>query len=110
MCSSDLMEMKDGKIVYNVANDPTNAGATTLEVLQKLPYVTVDNDNNIRVKGSASFKVKLNGRNTGIVSRNPKEALQAFPANTIVKIEVITTPSAKDAIVLYVSPSQVLIF
>ncbi len=23
-----VMEMKDGKIVYNVANDPTNAGAT----------------------------------------------------------------------------------
>ncbi len=91
-----MLVMGDDKIVYNAENDPSVTGATTLEVLRKLPYLSVDNDDNLKVKGSTKFKVKINGKSSGIVAKSPKDALRSFPANTILKIEIITNPSAKD--------------
>lgn len=37
----------------------------------------------------------MNGKPSGILSNNPKEALRGIPANTIKKIEVITDPGAR---------------
>jgi outer membrane receptor protein involved in Fe transport len=91
-----MLVMSGEKIVYNAENDPNVTGATTPELLRRLPYLSVDNDDNLLVKGSSRFKVKVNGRSSGMMARNPKEALQAFPASSILKVEIITTPSAKD--------------
>ncbi len=91
-----MLTMGDDKIIYNAENDPSVTGSTTLEVLRKLPYLSVDNDDNLKVKGSSKFKVKVNGKSSGIVAKNPKDALRSFPANTILRIEITTNPSAKD--------------
>ncbi len=90
-----LLEIETDKIIYNVENDVTLLGLMALDALKKLPFVTVDAEDNIQVKGSSNFKVLLNGKNTSIVAKNPSEALKAFPTALIKKIEVITEPSAK---------------
>lgn len=90
-----LVEMKEDRLVYNVENDMMAQSGTTLEVMKKVPYLSVDQDDKIRVKGKENFKVLLNGKATGVVSRNPSEALKSFPATAIKRIEVITNPSAK---------------
>ena len=90
-----LLEIETDKIVYNVENDPTLIGLTAIDALKKLPFVSVDAEDNIQLKGSSNFKVLLNGKSTGLVAKNPSEALKSFPANLIKKIEVITEPSAK---------------
>lgn len=90
-----VLEVKADRIVFNVENDPTAAGGTAIETLQKIPFITVDQDDNIRLKGKSNFKVQLNGRNTGLFARNPKDALRSFPASAIKRIEVITSPGAR---------------
>ncbi|MFN0201933.1 MAG: outer membrane beta-barrel protein, partial [Bacteroidia bacterium] len=90
-----IIESKEDKLIYNVENDMLAQSGTTIEVMKRVPFVSVDQDDKIRVKGQTSFKVLVNGKATGIISRNPSEALKAFPANAIKKIEVITSPSAK---------------
>ncbi|WP_143306113.1 TonB-dependent receptor domain-containing protein [Chitinophaga vietnamensis] len=90
-----LIEMKDGTLVYNVENDVDKDNASAAEIMRKVPMVTVSPDGTIRLKGQTNYKVLLNGRPTSIVTRNPKEALAAFPANLIKRIEIITEPSAK---------------
>lgn len=90
-----LLEMKPDRIIYNVEDDPANAGATTSEILRKIPFISVDMDDNIRLKGKTNFKVQLNGRSTGLFARSPKEAIRSFPANLIVRIEVIVSPGAR---------------
>ena len=57
--------------------------------------VTVDGEDNIKVNGSSSFKVYVNGRPNNMMSNNPSEVLKSMPANTIKKIEVITNPGPK---------------
>lgn len=90
-----LLEVETDKMIYNVENDVTLQGLMALDALKKLPFVTVDAEDNIQVKGSSNFKVLLNGKSTSIVAKNPSEALKAFPAALIKRIEVITEPSAK---------------
>jgi ferric enterobactin receptor len=95
LAAKPLLEIESDKIIYNVENDATLQGQMALDALKKLPFVTVDAEDNIQVKGSSNFKVLLNGKSTSIVAKNPSEALKAFPAALIKRIEVITEPSAK---------------
>ncbi|HEX7847208.1 MAG TPA: outer membrane beta-barrel protein, partial [Chitinophagaceae bacterium] len=90
-----LVELQDDKIVFNVENDPATKTETAIDILRKTPFVSVDGDDNVQVNGQSNFKVLLNGRETAMFAQNVKEALKGFPGALIVKIEVITSPSAK---------------
>ncbi len=83
------------KLTYSVADDPEAQSQTAIELLRKVPMVTVDGDDNIKVNGSSSFKVYVNGKPNQMMSNNPKEVFKSFPAAAIQKIEVITDPGAK---------------
>ena len=84
------------KLTYDVQHDKTAQTTTTLEILKKIPLVTVDGQENIRVQGSTSFKVYRNGHpDPSLSGQNLKDILKAIPASTIKRIEVITDPGAK---------------
>lgn len=83
------------RIGYNVESDPENTTNNVLEMLRKVPLVTVDGDENIQIKGSSSFKIYINGKPSNMITNNPKEVLKSMPASSIKKIEVITDPGAK---------------
>jgi hypothetical protein len=90
-----VIEHSDDKITYNVENDPSSKGLSTLDLLRKVPFLSIDGNEQVRLNGQSNFRVLLNGRETAMFAQNVSEALQAFPAATIVKVEVITNPSAR---------------
>lgn len=90
-----LIKAEVDKTSYNIEDDPDSKTYTLLEMLRKVPLVTVDGDDNIKVNGSGSFKVYMNGKPSNMITGNPKEVLRSIPANSIVKIEVITDPGAR---------------
>lgn len=84
------------KLTYDVQHDKTAQTKTTLEILKKIPLVTVDGQENIKVQGSTSFKVYRNGHpDPSLSGQNLKDILKAIPASAIKRIEVITDPGAK---------------
>ncbi|MGP1435847.1 MAG: TonB-dependent receptor domain-containing protein [Phocaeicola sp.] len=90
-----LVKAEIDKISYSIEDDPDSKTNTTLEMLRKVPLVTVDGEDNIQVNGSSSFKVYVNGKPNSLMSNNPKEVLRSLPATSIKTIEVITEPGAK---------------
>lgn len=76
-------------------DDPDSKSNSVLEMLRKVPLVTVDGEDNIKVNGSSSFKVYVNGKPNNMMSNNPTEVLKSMPANSIKHIEVITNPGPK---------------
>ena len=90
-----LVRAEIDKLTYSMADDPEAQTNTTLEMLRKVPMVTVDGEDNIKVNGSNSFAVYVNGKPNKMMTSNPKEVLKSFPASTIKKVEVITNPGAK---------------
>lgn len=88
--------VSDGaNINYNVTEDPSAQTMTVLDMLRKVPMVTVDGQDNIRVNGSSNFKIYLNGRPNPMFDNEPQRVLKATPASVITRIEVLTEPGAK---------------
>lgn len=90
-----LVSVDIDKITYSVKDDPEASTSNVLDLLRKVPLVTVDSEDNIQLKGSSSFKIYLNGKPSNMITNNPSQVLKAMPANSIKDIEVITDPGAK---------------
>ena len=90
-----LIKMEADKIGYDVESDPDSKANTVLEMLRKVPMVTVDGQDNITVNGSSSFKVYVDGKPNQMLSSNPSKIFKVMPASAVKSIEVITNPGAK---------------
>jgi len=80
------------KQVVDAKKFQTAANGTGLELLQKMPSVTVSNEGEIALRGSTGFIVLINGKPS---NRTPADILAQLPANAIDNVEIITSPSAK---------------
>ncbi|MBU6168020.1 MAG: TonB-dependent receptor [Bacteroidetes bacterium] len=80
------------KQVFDTKQFQNTANGTGLDLISRLPSVTVNVEGEILLRGSASFLVLIDGKPT---QRTASEALAQLPANIIEKIELITSPSAK---------------
>ncbi|MEG2606858.1 MAG: TonB-dependent receptor [Mucinivorans sp.] len=83
------------KTTYNLSADPETPALTALEMMRKVPMLTVDGEENIQLKGQSDFKILVNGKPSTMMTKNYKDVLKSMPANSIKSIEVITNPSAK---------------
>ncbi len=91
-----LVKTEIDRLSYDVQADADSKTSNVLDMLKKVPMVTVDGQDEIRVKGTTSFKVYRNGHpDPALASMNMKEILKVIPASMIKKIEVITDPGAK---------------
>ena len=90
-----FIEQKPDRMVVNVEASPSNAGATALEVLEKSPGVTVDNDGNISLKGKQGVIVMMDGKPTNLSGADLANILRNLPASALDQIEIMTNPSSK---------------
>ena len=90
-----LVKMDVDKMSYNVAEDEDAKAYTVLDMLRKVPMVTVDGQDNITVNGSSSFKVYVDGLPNVMFSSNPSMVFKSMPATAVKSIEVVTNPGAK---------------
>ena len=90
-----LVKMEVDKMSYNVEDDEDSKSNTVLDMLRKVPMVTVDGQDNITVNGSSSFKVLVDGLPNVLFSQNPSVIFKSMPASAVKSIEVLTNPGAK---------------
>lgn len=90
-----LVKVDLDKITYSLEDDPESKTNNVLDMLRKVPMVTVDGDDAIKLKGSTNYKIYMNGKPSNLISNNPSEVLKSMPANSVKDIEVITEPGAK---------------
>ncbi len=90
-----VIESNGEKTTYNITEDPAANNQTVLDMLKKVPMVTVDGQDNIRINGNSDFKIYVNGNPEPALSENASTIFKAMPASAFKKIEVITEPGAK---------------
>lgn len=89
-----LMKQEDDKTIV----DPGNLVASSssgYEVIEKTPGLFVDQDGNIYISSLSPASVQINGRDMKMSASDIATMLKSLPPNSISKIEIVKTPSAK---------------
>ncbi|PYF75733.1 outer membrane beta-barrel family protein [Pedobacter nutrimenti] len=90
-----LLERKLDKTVMNVESSSIMTGSTALEVLQKAPGVSVDQNDKISMQGKQGVLIQIDGKQTYMSMTDVTNMLRSMPSSQIETIELITNPSAK---------------
>ncbi|MBV9697282.1 MAG: TonB-dependent receptor [Gammaproteobacteria bacterium] len=79
--------------VYHLDADVQSSFGSLTDVLSNLPSVDVDPDGNVALRGDTNVLILIDGKPAPqFAGAGGADALQAFPASEIERIEVITTP------------------
>lgn len=89
-----LIESQIDKIVLNVENSILATGNNALELLQKVPGVTLDNKK-INLRGKSNVIIMIDGKPTYLSADEVSRLLENTASNSITSIEVLTNPPAK---------------
>ena len=89
------VEIRLDKRIYNVGKDLTVRGGNVADVLGNVPSVSVDLEGNVSLRGNDNVRILINGKPSGLVGISGPQGLQNLPAESIDKVEVITSPSAR---------------
>jgi outer membrane receptor protein involved in Fe transport len=90
-----LVKMETDKMTYKVSLDEDAKTATVLDMLRKVPMVTVDGQDNISVNGSSAFQVYVDGKPNPMMTANASVIFKSMPATAVKDIEVVTNPGAR---------------
>lgn len=83
------------KTVLNVGNSIGAAGSHALEVLEKAPGITVDQNDNIAMRGRQGVLVMVDGKQLPLSGQDLANYLRSLNASQIDRIDLITNPSAR---------------
>ena len=89
------VEIRLDKRIYNVGRDITVRGGSVADVLDNVPSVSVDVEGNIALRGNENVRILINGKPSGLVGLSGPQGLRSLPAESIEKVEVVTSPSAR---------------
>ena len=81
---------------YSVAADLQAQTGAIADALRNLPQVEVDVQGNVSLRGDPNVTILIDGKpSSQFNGDNRAQALQQLPADTIERVEVITSPSAE---------------
>ncbi|SHI69754.1 Outer membrane receptor proteins, mostly Fe transport [Flavobacterium terrae] len=87
------VEQKIDRKVITVGKDLLSAGSTAAELINNIPSVSVDQQNNtVSLRGNENVRIFIDGKPSNL---SAAQALQQIPSTSIKQIELITNPSAK---------------
>lgn len=89
------VEIRLDKRIYNVGKDITVRGGSVADVLGNIPSITVDVEGNVALRGNNNVRILINGKPSGLIGISGPDGLRQLPSESIEKVEVITSPSAR---------------
>lgn len=90
-----LAEYKIDRTVVNVDAMISSAGSDAMDVLEKSPGISVDQNGTITFKGKSGVVVFIDDKPTYLSGADLEAYLKSLPASTLDQIELITNPPAK---------------
>lgn len=90
--TSTIIQKIDRKII-NVGNDLTATGTTSLEMLENIPSININQlSGTVSLRGNENVRILVNGKPSNI---STAQLLKQIPSNSVKSVEIITNPSAK---------------
>lgn len=89
-----FIEIQADKTVLNIENSIVAVGNSAFELIKKAPAVTVDKDDNLKLKGGIAI-IYVDGKPFYLSGEQLTQYLKNLQADAISKIEIIGNPSSK---------------
>ena len=77
---------------YNADQFENSLGGTALDVIRNLPSININIEGDISLRGSKGIIILIDGK---LIQGDPTNLIAQIPANSISKVELITSPSSK---------------
>jgi outer membrane receptor protein involved in Fe transport len=90
-----FIQKLNDRIVVNVDASAVNAGSSAMDILERSPGVTIDQNDIISLRGKAGVIIMIDGKTTAMSGADLANYLKGLPSNAIDRIDLITNPSAK---------------
>ncbi len=90
-----IIQMQIDRLRFNVGGTDLVFGNNVWDVIEKTPLVSTSSDGNIQIRGTTGAVVYINGKRKILSGNELKSYLSSIPAENLVAIEVITTPSSR---------------
>jgi len=90
-----LFVHKPGMLIMDVEGSALRSAGTALDLLKKVPGVVIDNNNNIIFRGKQGVNITIDDKSTFLANDQLVAHLQNMSASEVVRIEIVTNPSAK---------------
>ncbi len=86
-----LIENRDGKVIYNVAESPLSNGTNASEMLRNLPLMNANPDGTLLLRGKEPL-ILMDEKPVNLTGQQLSDLLESLPANVVEKVEVMQTP------------------
>ncbi|NTS42357.1 TonB-dependent receptor [Flavisolibacter sp. BT320] len=90
-----FIQRLNDRLIVNVDNSVVNAGSAAFDVLERSPGITIDQNDNISLRGRQGVIIMIDGRVSSMTGADLANYLRGLPVNAIERIEIITNPSSK---------------
>ena len=90
-----FIEMSTGKVTVNVDGSPSATGMNALDLMRRMPGLTVDQNGNISMQGKQGVLVLIDDKPTYLSPEQLADYLKTIPADEVTQVELMTQPPAK---------------
>lgn len=95
VAKKQFAEQDVDKMIINPDVSITSASESVYDILRKVPGVTIDNNDNISLKGMQGVKVMIDDKPTYLSADQLASYLKSMQGKNVERIEIIENPSAK---------------
>lgn len=89
------IERKIDRTIVNADQMVSAAGSTAMDILERSPGVTVDNNGVISLKGKNGVTIFIDDKPTYLSGADLENYLRSLPSSSIDQVEIMTNPPAK---------------
>lgn len=90
-----IIRKESGKTIIDVENSTLNTGMTAIDVLRRMPGVTISGENSVSLRGQKGILIMIDGKRTFLTEAQLAALLRTTPSDQIKEIELITQPDAR---------------
>jgi iron complex outermembrane receptor protein len=83
------------RMVVNVENSIVSAGSSAMDVLERSPGISIDQNDQISLRGKQGVIIMIDGKPTPLSGADLANYLRGLPSGTIERIDIITNPSSR---------------
>lgn len=87
--------VKGDKMIFDIEQMGLSGEQNALQMMDQLPGISLDKDENIQYRGSTGVQIMINGKKSMLDGEALREFIRSLPAGDIQSVEMIAQPSAR---------------